>query len=100
VAVGETQRWVFVFGGESPGLLYGDLHVFDAALGRWAELPARPACPSCPLPSPRAYHSALLDAEGHRLILHGGFDGSRSLSDLWAYDLLSRTADSPHSLPF
>src|SRR5438445_382812 len=68
----------------------GAARVDPAHRRRWATRPALGTRlePLGPAPAPRAWHRAIYDPEGDRMIVYGGFDGGPvNRSDLWALSL-------------
>ncbi len=90
---------LFVFGGNDPaGILLNDLWRFDlglssqpsqnnrshsdAVLFSWSEHSSKGV-----MPSPRKWHGLVATADGTKLYLFGGYDGTNDLNDLWRFTI-------------
>ena len=74
---------MFVFGGRSGSKRLGDFWVLDTDIWQWSEL-------TCfgDLPSPRDF--AATSAIGNwKIVMHGGWDGKKWLSDVYVLDTIS-----------
>lgn len=72
-----------VFGGDAGGAPFGDLWFLSNANGlggpaAWSQMNL-----SGPAPSARSGHSAVYDTVNNRMIVFGGYDGTKTLSDVW-----------------
>lgn len=77
---------IFLFGGYT-GLAYqNDTWAYDPLTSMWEELD-----PSGDLPTARSQHTLVYDSKNAQLLLYGGWDGDKDLSDLWAFDPASNT---------
>ncbi|GJP51998.1 hypothetical protein CLOM_g11122 [Closterium sp. NIES-68] len=74
---------LFVFGGRTGKKRLGDFWMLDTDTWQWAQLP----CGGTP-PCPRDFAS-LVAFGSSRLILHGGWDGTRFLNDTYILDTMS-----------
>jgi N-acetylneuraminic acid mutarotase len=80
-----TESKVYVFGGEGGDLQrFNDLHSYDFDDGIWRE-----EITSGTAPSKRAKASMVMI--GSRLVVFGGSDGMKALSDIWMYDTVAST---------
>lgn len=72
----------------------GSLWTFDCLPSMASSTPTwtliSPADPSAPYPEGRSYH-ALTNDDSNTIYLHGGCPAKGRLSDLWAFDVFSRT---------
>ncbi len=97
MAYDEGSDRVILFGGALPqGRLSGETWTYDVDTDTWTEM--RPAT----APSPRSSSAGMIyDPVGGRMILHGGWIGRESGSDMWAYDLKTnawtKLRDGPRS---
>ena len=74
---------MFVFGGRSGSKRLGDFWVLDTDIWQWSELTS-----FGDLPSPRDFAAA--SAIGNRkIVMHGGWDGKKWLSDVYVFDTIS-----------
>ncbi|KAL3520858.1 hypothetical protein ACH5RR_019007 [Cinchona calisaya] len=74
---------LFIFGGRSGGKRLGDFWVLDTDIWQWSELTS-----FGDLPSPRDFAAA--SAIGNRkIIMYGGWDGKKWLSDVYVLDTIS-----------
>lgn len=74
---------LLVFGGSDDGVPLGDLWALDLAdPPRWTRLD-----PVGVAPAPRLSHTAVFDPEGNRMLVHGGYDGTSLVDDLWELGL-------------
>ncbi|KAF8395354.1 hypothetical protein HHK36_019300 [Tetracentron sinense] len=74
---------MFIFGGRSGGKRLGDFWVLDTDIWQWSELTS-----FGDLPSPRDFAAA--SAIGNRkIVMHGGWDGKKWLSDVYVLDTIS-----------
>ncbi|XP_042955812.1 protein GLUTELIN PRECURSOR ACCUMULATION 3 isoform X2 [Carya illinoinensis] len=74
---------MFIFGGRSGSKRLGDFWVLDTDIWQWSELTS-----FGDLPSPRDFASA--SAIGNRrIVMYGGWDGKRWLSDVYVLDTIS-----------
>eukprot|EP01116_Phalansterium_solitarium_P003899 TRINITY_DN14736_c0_g1_i1.p1 TRINITY_DN14736_c0_g1~~TRINITY_DN14736_c0_g1_i1.p1 ORF type:complete len:616 (+),score=156.43 TRINITY_DN14736_c0_g1_i1:213-2060(+) len=99
------ENVMFVFGGSTYNRPNGttkeapltqvqdDLHVFDSSSRTWSKLGPTPAGFSGTPPSPRYAHTAT--AVGKRLVVFGGFNGSRYLDDVHVLDVERMQWSSP-----
>lgn len=73
---------MIIFGGLDTisGAPYGDLWAFNMSTNSWAQLN-----PGGVTPSARAYHTAVWDTNGSRMLVFGGYNNG-PLSDLWAFN--------------
>lgn len=87
----DGERFVYVFGGASPGEDHADLWRFDADVRRWERL-AGPGGESGAA-SPAGRYCGVMACCGGRVILFGGRSRWRpkeNFNDLWIYDVDSR----------
>lgn len=75
----------YCFGGYDGMTRVNTFHAFSFAEKRWS--PVLPSANSAGPPSPRDRHVAV--AFGNSFYVHGGFDGTRRVSDFWLFDLSS-----------
>jgi hypothetical protein len=69
---------------DQPGeVALADLWAFDLTTGTWTALSDGTA--GCPLA--RWHHVGLLDRERSQMVIYGGQDATRTMSDTWAFDL-------------
>ncbi|GJX26746.1 Rab9 effector protein with kelch motifs [Tanacetum coccineum] len=74
---------MFVFGGRLGGKRLGDFWVLDTDIWQWSELTS-----FGDLPSPRDFAAA--SAVGnHKIVMYGGWDGKKWLSDVFVLDTMS-----------
>lgn len=74
---------MFIFGGRSGNKRLGDFWMLDTDIWQWSELTS-----FGDLPSPREFAAA--SAIGNRkIVMHGGWDGKRWLSDVYILDTIS-----------
>ncbi|XP_050281975.1 protein GLUTELIN PRECURSOR ACCUMULATION 3 [Quercus robur] len=74
---------MFIFGGRYGGKRLGDFWVLDTDIWQWSELTS-----FGDLPSPRDFAAA--SAIGNRkIVMYGGWDGKRWLSDVYVLDTIS-----------
>jgi N-acetylneuraminic acid mutarotase len=74
---------LLLFGGWAGGTKYSaDTWSYDLTASAWTKLK-----PTGTSPSPRASQAMAFDPVANRLIVFGGYDGAKYLSDIWAYDL-------------
>ncbi len=82
-----TSDKMYVFGGRDGSGTYHDLYSYDpsnGSSGAWTQL-----SPSGPAPSARSGHTAVMI--GSTMYVFGGWDGTTSLNDLYAYDTVGNT---------
>jgi len=71
---------MFIFGGKGPnGIAYKDVYFLD--LTEWIWVPVTPISAG---PSPRFFHAS--EAVGKKIVIHGGWDGTDVLNDMWIFD--------------
>ena len=90
------------FGGRGPrynasthalhGTYFNDVHVLDLGLMAWARVRVQGAAPA-----PRAGHTAVVLADGLRVLLFGGEDGEGPLADLHVLDVPRRVWWQAHA---
>ncbi|CAB9528454.1 effector protein with kelch motifs [Seminavis robusta] len=78
---------MYVFGGYDGSVRVNTFHAFSFAEKRWS--PVLPSANSAGPPSPRDRHVAV--SFGNSFYVHGGFDGTSRVADLWAFDFSSMT---------
>ncbi|CAN6825089.1 unnamed protein product [Brassica oleracea] len=74
---------MFIFGGRSGGKRLGDFWVLDTDIWQWSELTS-----FGDLPTPRDF-SAAAAIGNHKIVLCGGWDGKKWLSDVYVMDTMS-----------
>jgi len=70
-----------LFGGYNGSECYNDTWVYDITQRTWSS-----SSPVASKPSARYGHSMAYDPESKKIILFGGFDGTKEYNDTWAYD--------------
>jgi len=81
-----TGDRLILFGGYSGTSYFGDTWAYDLATNAWTNLQ-----PVGSAPAAREGHSLVYDPETKKMILFGGYDGSRQYNDTWAYDPAANT---------
>ena len=85
---------MFIFGGKGPdGIAYKDVFFLD--LVEWIWVPVTPITAG---PSSRFYHAS--EVVGRKMVVHGGWDGSDVLSDMWIFDTDSFSWMQPKTAGF
>ena len=85
---------MFIFGGKGPdGIVYKDIFFLD--LVEWIWVPVKPVSKS---PSPRFFHAA--ETVGKKIVIHGGWDGTDVLNDLWIFNTDSFAWMQPRTTGF
>lgn len=84
-----------VFGGDAGGTPFGDLWFLSNANGlggpaAWSQMTL-----SGPAPRARSGHSAAYDSVNNRMIVYGGYDGTKTLSDAWVLLGANGAAQTP-----
>ncbi|CAK7325303.1 unnamed protein product [Dovyalis caffra] len=74
---------MFIFGGRSGSKRLGDFWVLDTEIWQWSELTG-----FGDLPSPRDF-AAASSIGTQKIVLHGGWDGKKWLSDVYVLDTMS-----------
>jgi N-acetylneuraminic acid mutarotase len=72
---------VVLFGGYDGSSYFDDTWVYDPATSRWTD-----AAPTGEVPAARSQASMVYHSEFAKMVLFGGYDGSRQYDDTWAYD--------------
>jgi N-acetylneuraminic acid mutarotase len=72
---------VILFGGVSEQEPLSDTWAYDPVANRWAELK-----PGGEVPSPRAFHSLVLEPTSGKILLFEGGDETGDMNDVWEYD--------------
>ena len=80
IVASEDGRRLWMFGGNDGGKVLGDLQIFEVERQMWISNPSTSGTPPCA----RECHAS--GCIGKYLMIVGGFDGTRKLSDIWALD--------------
>jgi hypothetical protein len=97
MAYDSAHAQVVLFGGINTNVL-GDTWVWDGTNWSQKAIPANP--PFIPDPSPRDLFAMAYDSAHGQVILFGGFDGTNTLGDTWAWDGTNWNPESPGIVPF
>jgi hypothetical protein len=82
-AVATTLNTMIVFGGRNGSILYNDVQILDMVEMEWLSNTTTGTPPS-----PRAYHTAVIDHYQHIMYVYGGtVDGQNFFSDMYMLDL-------------
>jgi N-acetylneuraminic acid mutarotase len=71
---------MFIFGGKGPnGMIYNDIFFLD--LIEWIWVPVNTVSPG---PTPRFFHAS--EVVGRKVVIHGGWNESDTLGDIWIFN--------------
>lgn len=76
------KNLMVIFGGRNGTSYFNDVAFFDLLGNKWVAVNTTGTPPS-----PRAFHSAVVDHYQHVMYVYGGTDGENTYSDIYAFDL-------------
>ncbi len=85
-AVATAAFTMVVFGGRNGTVYYNDVAIYDMVANSWL-----PVAVSGTAPSPRAYHTAVVDDYRHVMYVYGGNRENEYYDDVYAFNLESYT---------
>ncbi|XP_073515612.1 kelch domain-containing protein 1-like [Phyllobates terribilis] len=79
------DRELYIFAGWDTPVIFNDLYVLDLGLMEFSRVEVEGSSPT-----PRSWHSAAC-VSNSRFLIHGGFDGNRTLNDTYIFNTVTKT---------